>query len=1511
MAKTGMSPIERLAKGLVKPVVVKQTTPTPSPSTTVPSVKTPAQKLAELRGSSAGTPTTSSSATPLKTYLSDPLTYKELTARNALSPATNAPGNKPFTGPTLDPDIIDARDLLKGKAEVALNVGVPPATVQSIASGQGDPDRGFLGPWNDIKKGLKAVYNYDFGDTGIKPFVKVANFDPIKGDKEFKPVKAVGTIAKGGGKKLLEAAAPALDKLDFGRRMITSLLKEVGDEGAALLGNRPRGKTGFKAGPGGFSWNDFINQGFAGEFGLGETYKADDPAIIAEAAQYDNMTPKQLADMKNKDQAVQGGDFFREIDNPYANQLLGLFADIFFDPLTYGTGPGGIAKTAINKGVIKGSAEFVAKAVAAEADRLAASVAKKAAEEALSLAIANGDDVAAAAAKATIKDATATIKETLKVTSSVTPVRTGGRTSNQALADSVLQIKDDAQRLIDADVTGNIYTDAAREGAQRTIDVLTPEVIKDIQASGLAGIAGSYLDIIKGTRTAAQDVLGVRGGLRLGVPGARVTVKGTETIQTLAGKLASDLRLGFLKTPGAKSLFSKLTPTGEGGLLGSEDLLRLRTGLRQNTLGANEAEDATRLISLDNAYRAAVQQARRTTGGYLDTLGLVPKYSIEKGARVLTTEGYDPKLLNGIIEHLQGIKSPATLAGKELEAYNKIRGALDNFYDEAVVASKATGYVPPRRANYFPQMRSDDALRWAERNPGAAVRLADKLGVDRTWFIGNFQARDLKAKDNWFGYELDATDLNLNRLNEIAKSPSNTNAAGKTFPNPQAVKFDFFETDVLKVLSKYANTHAQFVALQKTLGDLPSQYPSLFRKDDFSVFVPGTGPMIKEARGVFPRIGTPDFPGIAGKTLTPGVPFDANTILQALDAGELQTLIDDVKAIITKARKPLVLKDDIDAGMNQLQTKLDQIQADYASGVLTPPAAATLTDEVKLNAQLLVNDLDRVAPILSNAPVDKWVEYVSVVRDGFESLNNITAPDIAVRADIAQLFTDAARMGDKQFAGVVRQAVNDYIKFSKAYLVARPGFHVRNGLSNAFTVVAAGANLEAIRTGPYLSTAINRGLKAGKTPEQIAESLVDNYLSQQRGFVFGRTPVVDLKGASAFSSTPGEAREAIVRALTDAINYSGSTGFGQFGEIAEAVGKTNRGFLQAGDPANKLSAGFGKVLQKSREFGTGIEDVSRFTLTWDGLLKGLTPQQAIARTNKYLIDYGDYSKLDKFGRLIFPFWTFMTRNAPMQLELMLTNPKVYAQYNAFRRNLEDTRSEEEGGVAIPFYEKERGVFATKEEGFGSLIPGNVIRPGLPFEGGGENVLSGLLKNPRQVLANVNPIFRAPLEAFARGEDGRGAGFFTDAPIVPTTELTYPTRSKFLYLAREVLSPTSPIRSILQATPARRIELLQTLLGMKSDPNDPLTQEMQAAFSYGGLPFGVISTEQQLREINSRIYKLADKIEILNKQEKAIIRKEETKTEAESKNNPVAIPSGVAKTPAEKLAELRAGTTTVP
>ncbi|NDH29082.1 MAG: hypothetical protein EBX72_01110, partial [Betaproteobacteria bacterium] len=113
-----------------------------------------------------------------------------------------------------------------------------------------------------------------------------------------------------------------------------------------------------------------------------------------------------------------------------------------------------------------------------------------------------------------------------------------------------------------------------------------------------------------------------------------------------------------------------------------------------------------------------------------------------------------------------------------------------------------------------------------------------------------------------------------------------------------------------------------------------------------------------------------------------------------------------------------------------------------------------------------------------------------------------------------------------------------------------------------------------------------------------------------------------------------------------------------------------------------------------------------------------------------MIDYADLSKADKVIKKIIPFWTFMSRNTPLQLELMWTNPRAYQLYNNAKRQIEDKTTEQQGGLVIPGYEKDRGVFATKETGFGNLIPGDVIRPGLPFPGGGENVLKGLIENPK-------------------------------------------------------------------------------------------------------------------------------------------------------------------------------------
>ena len=195
MAPKPLSPIEALAKRQVKPItpvktgVVKQAAPPPInpflPSTTVPST----------------------------------------------GAASNVPENKPFVGPTLDPDVIQQRSKLKAQEIQALQAGIDPAIVKSIVAGEGDPNRGFLGPARWLGNVIKNIYDVDLvkGEGEFQPFVKIANFDPIKGDREFKPVKATGKAAATVGTKVLLAASPAIDKLDFGRRFVTSTLNEVGD----------------------------------------------------------------------------------------------------------------------------------------------------------------------------------------------------------------------------------------------------------------------------------------------------------------------------------------------------------------------------------------------------------------------------------------------------------------------------------------------------------------------------------------------------------------------------------------------------------------------------------------------------------------------------------------------------------------------------------------------------------------------------------------------------------------------------------------------------------------------------------------------------------------------------------------------------------------------------------------------------------------------------------------------------------------------------------------------------------------------------------------------------------------------------------------------------------------------------------------------------------------------------------------------------------------------------------
>jgi hypothetical protein len=209
-----------------------------------------------------------------------------------------------------------------------------------------------------------------------------------------------------------------------------------------------------------------------------------------------------------------------------------------------------------------------------------------------------------------------------------------------------------------------------------------------------------------------------------------------------------------------------------------------------------------------------------------------------------------------------------------------------------------------------------------------------------------------------------------------------------------------------------------------------------------------------------------------------------------------------------------------------------------------------------------------------------------------------------------------------------------------------------------------------------------------------------------------------------------------------------TSGFGQVGAVFEQPGRrgvsggvntrTVRGAETLGQKvtgaASSLSRGLAYPLDLSKKAGNAIENWSRFALTYDGLRKGLTAEEAAARTAKYLIDYQDLSIADKNIKGLIPFWTWTSRSFPLIVESMWMNPKAYAVYNSAVRNLTDKNAE----YFAPDYLSSGGAFPLP---FGQNLLGT---PDFGFQRQEE----GLAKftDPSSFLGGLAPIIRAPIEA---------------------------------------------------------------------------------------------------------------------------------------------------------------------
>ena len=375
--------------------------------------------------------------------------------------------------------------------------------------------------------------------------------------------------------------------------------------------------------------------------------------------------------------------------------------------------------------------------------------------------------------------------------------------------------------------------------------------------------------------------------------------------------------------------------------------------------------------------------------------------------------------------------------------------------------------------------------------------------------------------------------------------------------------------------------------------------------------------------------------------------------------------------------------------------------------------------------------------------------------------------------------------------------VDKYTAFFKTYATSRPGFHVRNAISATFMNLVDGVRIRDMYEGARL------------------------WRQYENNPNFWRLPGTDPQVQDAFR----------------AVFASGAGGQyieqGLYGDLA-AGSKMYRRVMD-----NALT-------RWNQRLGSKVEGSARLAMALNTTRRrGGTVEDAMRRVTKFHFDYTEMSDLDHMARRLIPFWTFMSRNLPLQLEQMLINPRMYLQYQSLVRNFGKPVD-----PMTPGYWLSAGAFTLDSHAADRESPW-YIAPDLPHLDVTEP-LDAMVRGEwdKALLSSGNPLFLAPLEAAALGHkvfSGASLEGYEETsslnPFVPLFNLlgavtpANPTATggtsgdtlvdkRYAHIARSLLPPWAFAEQLLDPTGRRAGRTDETIYRALGFPVRQLTPELR-------------------------------------------------------------------------------------
>ena len=263
---------------------------------------------------------------------------------------------------------------------------------------------------------------------------------------------------------------------------------------------------------------------------------------------------------------------------------------------------------------------------------------------------------------------------------------------------------------------------------------------------------------------------------------------------------------------------------------------------------------------------------------------------------------------------------------------------------------------------------------------------------------------------------------------------------------------------------------------------------------------------------------------------------------------------------------------------------------------------------------------------------------ITVMTD--EEIRRFT--DIFTDAKIMQYDGDAVdkvnKMSKMQQAELQPKLLTLYDKFLKSWkavntLVA-PSFHVQNSASNAFqsflSIGSDALNPKSIK--------LAKNILSTNDPYQTVKISGKKYTYQKLNRLAKKYGVIDENFAT----------------------YD----FGKDKPTRWELGQRNADLQKLSDVKWKDSPIWDSVLQTSTVIGSNIESIQRMNLWICRLKKGDDFEEATRKVDQFLFDYSDLTDFEQnIMKRVIPFYTFMRKNIPMELEAMLNTPSIFRNIN--------------------------------------------------------------------------------------------------------------------------------------------------------------------------------------------------------------------------------------------------------